>query len=70
MREEAEQSSMDEVEEEYDDLPELSDRVALEDTAAVAPLFKDDDGVGDMARSFVGDDCTEQGNHVCQAKGM
>jgi hypothetical protein len=68
---------MDEVEEDDDDLPELSDRVALEDTAAVAPLFKDDDVVGEMAKSFLGDDCIEQenileaaGNHVRQAKGI
>jgi hypothetical protein len=65
------------VEEDDDDLPDLSDRVALEDTAAAAPLFKDDDVVGEMANSFLDDDCIEQetileaaGNHVCQAKGM
>jgi hypothetical protein len=37
---------MDEVEEDDDDFPDLSDRVVLEDTAAAAPLFKDDDVVG------------------------
>jgi hypothetical protein len=49
MRNKAEQSSMDEVEENDDDFPDLNDRVALEDTAAAAPLFKDDDVVGEMA---------------------
>jgi hypothetical protein len=77
MRKKAEQSSMDEVEEDDNDLPELSDRVALEDTADAAPLLKDDDVVGEMAKSFLGDDCIEQekileaaGNHDRQAKGM
>jgi hypothetical protein len=55
MRKNAEQSSMDEVEEDDDDLPDLSDRVELDDTAA--PLFKDDDVVGEMAKSFLGNDC-------------
>jgi hypothetical protein len=75
MRKNAEQISMDEVEEDDDDLPDLSDRVELDDTAA--PLFKDDDVVGEMAKSFLGSDCIEQetileaaGNHVRQAKGM
>jgi hypothetical protein len=73
----AEESSMDEVQEDDDDLPELSGHVALEDTAAAAPLFKDDDVVGEMAKSFFGDDCIEQEkileascNHVRLAKGM
>jgi hypothetical protein len=56
MRKKSEQSNMDEVEEDDDDLPELSDRVALEDTADSAPLFKDDDVVGEMAKAFLGDD--------------
>jgi hypothetical protein len=75
MRKKVEQSSMDEVEEYDDDLPDLSGRVALDEIAA--PLFKDDDVVGEMAKSFLGDDCIEQetileaaGNHVRQAKGM
>jgi hypothetical protein len=57
-----------------DDLPDLSDRVALDYTAAT--LFKDD-VLGEMAKSFLGDDFIEQetileaaGNHVRQAKGM
>jgi hypothetical protein len=77
MRKKAEQSSMDEIEEDDDDFPELTDRLALEDKAAAAPLFKDDDVVGEMANSFLGDDCIEQEkimeaavNHVRQAKGM
>jgi hypothetical protein len=51
---------MDELEEDDDDLPELNDCVALEDTAATSPLFKDDDVVGEMDNSFLGDDCIEQ----------
>jgi hypothetical protein len=75
IRKKAEQSIMDEVEEDDDDLPDMSGRVALDDTTA--PLFKDDDVVGEMAKSFLGEDCIERetilevaGNHVCQAKGM
>jgi hypothetical protein len=57
MRKKADHSSIDEVEEEDDDLPEMNDCVALEYTADAAPLFKDDDVVGEMVRSFLGDDC-------------
>jgi hypothetical protein len=77
MRKKTDQRSMDELEEDDDDLPELSDLVAVEDTTSAAPLFKDDDVVGEMAKSFLGDDCIEQEkileatvNHVLQANGM
>jgi hypothetical protein len=54
---------MVEVEEDDDEfyaLPELRDREELEDADYTAPLFKDDDVVGDMAKSFLGNDCIEQ----------
>jgi hypothetical protein len=77
MRKKSDQSSMDEEEEDYDDLTELIGTVAQDATAPVAPLFKDGDVVVDMAKSFLGDECIEQekileatGNHSHQGKNI
>jgi hypothetical protein len=52
MQKKAEQSSMDEVVEDDDDLPELSDHVTLEYTSDAVPIFKDDDVVVEMANEL------------------